>query len=955
MSDSTTSLIDHVRLELEDRYAIERDLDQGATAYVYVGFDRRHERTVAIKVLKPELARTVGPERFLREIRTAAQLQHPHIVPVFDSGVSDDLYYYVMPLVAGESLQVRLQRERQLTLKDALRIAREIADALAHAHAHGLVHRDIKPANVLISGEHVAVTDFGIARTLAEPDDLRLTGGSFAVGTPAYMSPEQASGERIVDGRSDVYALGCVLYEMLVGTPPFEGSDPQVVLSQHRHDQPAAITVVRPDLPDQVEGLVRRMLAKVPADRVPSAAAARDQIDELLLGLTTNELHARRPPRRTSTGPRRWPIVAIAGAFTIAVGTWTYSSLREPALDPNRILVFPLQDIGGSDAASDGLAVATYIGYVLDGTRPLRWVEAHPLLDARDARTGVSQQRARALARSIGAGHYVDGAIVHASDSVAVILRLHSVAGDSLVRREGVSAPPGASVPQLGVRAVAALVPLLVEPGRRIDTSPLRDRAAPAIAKFLQGERAYRGSRFDEALALYNEAVSLDSAFALAAIKGALAARALDRDSSARALYAVAIRRASALPPRHASYAVGLGHYLSGDADSALARFREVLASDSSWADVWTAIAETYYHLLPNEPNADSLAAAAYAGAFHRDSTLLLARVHLAEHDLQEGRLNSSHVRYAFAADTTGVGRLLTPFRLAVACATQARPDTFWSRHAATDPRSVLIAGKLLAVGASQAACARAAFWSVLRADTVDVETRWGALLTLHGLLIASNDTASLPGMYAAGAAVGLPVWPLRLLAAVAGVDDARIADSIVTSRGSDFQLMNSATLWLRSTWAARSGNRATTREIASVLLARARDSRLHQDSTLAQSAIALAAYARRDTSATLTLLRQLRPRAPRADITWQPFAAHGFERLTLAELLLATGRPVDALDVAALLEAPEPVTYLLYYRQGLALRLRAARALGRNDEARKLAARLERLRPAGAALRAVG
>jgi hypothetical protein len=742
---------------------------------------------------------------------------------------------------------------------------------------------------------------------------------------------------------------------MLVGAPPFDGSDPRVVLSQHRHDTPPLIAVVRPDIPEPVDGLVRAMLAKVPADRVPSAAAARDRIDELLLGLATNELHGRRPPQRVAARTWRWPLRAVVVVLAIALGRWIYSSLQAPALDPNRILVFPLQDIGGADAGSDGLAVATYIGYALDGTRPLRWVEAHPLLRAEEERTGVSPQRAHALARSMGAGHFVDGAIVHASDSVAVILRLHSVSGDSLVRREGVTGRPGASVPQLGVRAIAALVPLLVEPGRRIDTSPLRDRAAPAIAKFLQGERAYRGSRLEEALALYSEAVSLDSAFALAAIKGALAARALDRDSSARALYAVAIRRVGSLPPRHASYAAGLGFYLSGDADSALAHFRAVLASDSSWADVWTAMAETYHHLLPNVANADSLATAAYTNALRRDSTLLLARIHLAEHDLHEGRLNSAHVRFALAADTSGVGRILTPFRWAVMCATQARADSFWTRYAAADPRSVLIAGKLLAEGASHAGCARAAFWSVLRSDTADVETRWGSLLTLHGLLIATNDTASLPATYAAGVDVGLPTWPLRMLAAAAGVDDPRVADSIATSRGVDYRSMNSATLWLRSTWGAHRGDRSATREIAAILLQRARESRLQQDSVLAQSASAMAAAAALDTSGALTILGRLRPHAPRADITWQPFAAHGLERLTRAQFLLARGRPQNALDAAALLEASEPVTYLLYYRQSLTLRLQAARTLGRADDIRKLAARLERLRPAGAALRAAG
>ncbi|HJU73140.1 MAG TPA: protein kinase [Gemmatimonadaceae bacterium] len=947
-------LRDRVATALHGRYDIERQLDHGATAVVFVAFDRRHERQVAIKVLRPELARTVGPARFLREVRTAAQLQHPHVVPVFDSGVSEDLYYFVMPLVAGESLQARLRKERQLPLRDALRIAREIADALAHAHARGLVHRDIKPANVLISGDHVAVTDFGIARALSEPDDQRLTGGGIGVGTPAYMSPEQATGDRIIDGRSDVYALGCVLYEMLVGSPPFEGADPQVVLSQHRHDPPPRVSIARPDVADDVNAVIATMLAKVPADRLRSAEAARERIDDLLLALATNELHTRRPVRRPVPRWKRWALLTIGGVGAVVGGVWLASALRAPAVDPNRILVFPLQTVGGADTAGDGLAVATYIGYALDGTRPLRWVEASQLIDP-NARGGLRHEQALRLARSIGAGHYIDGAIVRERDSIRVLLSLHAVAGDTLVRREAVSAQLGASAPQLGVRAVAALVPSLVEPGRRIDFSPLRDRAAPAIAKFLQAERAYRASRLADALTQYNEAVALDSGFALAAIKGALAARALDRDSAASELYAVASRHVQSLPPRHASYAQGLGHYLAGDADSALQHFQRTLTRDSSWSDVWMAMAETYNHLLPNVRNADSLARTAYAAAIARDSAMVLARLHLAEHDLHEGRVASTHVRYAQAADSSGISDILTPIRLAIQCVSQARAADFWARAAPAQAASVLVAGKLLAVGASRPGCARAAFWRLLHMDSVDVATRWGALLTLHGLLLATTDTASLAEAYNAAARVGLPAWPLQLLAAAASQENPKVADSIATSRGADFTAMNSATLWLRATWSARKGDRNTSRDIARVLQERARTTGSAQDSLLAKSANALSAFAARDTATAIALLQQLRPHAPRADITWQPFAGLGMERLTLAELLLAKGRFADAMRVAESLEAPEPVTYLLYYRPSLRVRLQAARALGRNDEARQLAARLDRLRPAGAALRAAG
>jgi serine/threonine-protein kinase len=214
---------------LADRYRIERELGRGGMATVYLAEDLKR---VAIKVLDPEVAAAIGPERFLGEIATVARLTHPHILPMHDSGIADGLLYYVMPYVEGESLRDRLAREKQLPLEDALRIAREVADALSYAHSRGLIHRDIKPENILLQEGHAVVADFGIARTAAAAGGEKLTATGIAVGTPAYMSPEQAAGGRDLDGRSDLYSLGCALYEMLAGVPPFAGATAE---SPHRH------------------------------------------------------------------------------------------------------------------------------------------------------------------------------------------------------------------------------------------------------------------------------------------------------------------------------------------------------------------------------------------------------------------------------------------------------------------------------------------------------------------------------------------------------------------------------------------------------------------------------------------------------------------------------------------------------------------------------------------------
>ena len=213
---------------LRDRYTLDRELGRGGMATVYLAHDLKHDREVALKVLRPDLAATLGPERFQREIRFAARLQHPHILSVYDSGESGGQLWFTMPFVEGESLRDRLRRERQLSLDDALRVARETAEALGYAHEHGIIHRDIKPENIMLTRDgNTLVADFGIARAVGAEGSERLTVTGLSVGTPAYMSPEQAAGASELDGRTDIYALGCVLYEMLAGEAPFTGTTPQ--------------------------------------------------------------------------------------------------------------------------------------------------------------------------------------------------------------------------------------------------------------------------------------------------------------------------------------------------------------------------------------------------------------------------------------------------------------------------------------------------------------------------------------------------------------------------------------------------------------------------------------------------------------------------------------------------------------------------------------------------------
>src|SRR3954462_14948897 len=235
-------------------------------ATVYLARDLKHERKVAIKVLRPELSVSLGADRFLREIRVAANLQHPNILALYDSGEEDGLLYYIMPFVEGESLRDRLNREQQLPLHDALQITQEAAEALAHAHQHGIVHRDIKPENILLLGGHALVADFGIARAVTSAGGEKLTQTGMAVGTPHYMSPEQALGSEHVDARSDVYSLGPVVYEVLIGQPPFTGPNAMAIMARHSMELVPSLQVVRPSVPDNVEDAILRALEKTPAD-----------------------------------------------------------------------------------------------------------------------------------------------------------------------------------------------------------------------------------------------------------------------------------------------------------------------------------------------------------------------------------------------------------------------------------------------------------------------------------------------------------------------------------------------------------------------------------------------------------------------------------------------------------------------------------------------------------------
>ena len=583
-----TELRNRLESALAGRYTIGREIGRGGMAIVYLARDLRHDRDVALKVLRPELAATLGPDRFLLEIKLAAGLSHPHILPLHDSGEADGCLYYVMPYVPGESLRDRLEKQGQLPLVEALEIAREIADALDYAHRAGVVHRDIKPENILLESGHAVVADFGIARAISKAEERR-TGQGIAVGTPDYMSPEQAAGKRDVDGRSDLYSLGCVLFETLAGQPPAALTPPEGPGSGplRPRDRLSELVAVRPSVPAEVAAVVARLLAPLPADRFETAAELMEALAQPGNVWTPRSLIARRR-RRAGLG-----VAAVAlGALAVFVLPKVFAA----ELDRSLYLVASFEHRGG---AAPGLLDGDKCELLLHSAFT-RWegvtVVGQPLVNdsrARDDFQPTTLERALTMARGFRSGWLVWGQVWYFADSNVVRAGLYDVRSGRAVREVTVRVASDLSDADAKFTQIADSLLLGVATLPASRTGTISTRNLPAFQAYADGQGALTRWDLDSAALEFTQALVADPRFPQAALWLAQVQQWAGRPVEAwRRAAAVAAAAGDRLATQERLMATGLVSLADRHFKEACAAYRQMVSRDSSDYVAWYGLGE---------------------------------------------------------------------------------------------------------------------------------------------------------------------------------------------------------------------------------------------------------------------------------------------------------------------------------------------------------------------------
>jgi tetratricopeptide (TPR) repeat protein/tRNA A-37 threonylcarbamoyl transferase component Bud32 len=593
-------LLDRLNEVLADRYSIESEVGRGGMATVFLATDLRHKRKVAIKVLHPDLAASVGSERFLREIEILARLNHPHILSLLDSGQADGLLYYVMPYVEGETLRERLTRESQLPIEDAVQITREVADALGYAHGQGVVHRDIKPANIMFLAGHAVVTDFGIAQAVTEAGGDQLTQTGLSVGTPFYMSPEQATGAESVDARSDLYSLGCVLYEMVGGEPPYTGPSSQAILSRHSQAEIPAVGIIRPQTPPQVRGVIEKALAKSPADRFRTAEHMRKALSGEVTVAAVRRLQVAASPAGKRAVIPAVIVLFVAAAALAVLRPWardTGQVAEESGIQPGSIAILPFITRGDFERPLDGRSLAALLRTMFGQTdryHPVPGAAVHEAVESCEEPGGLCGSR---VALALDTQFYIWGQVFEiGQDSVRIDANMV----------DAIDGTQFAPVTVTGRRDEP--LTLLDELNRQLWITPARgdpDRVAAvagattgvleALQHFLDGEEYLAEFRTDSAWASYARATELDSTFALAWYRRAVIEDWQDAPWRALPSARRAVAHAERLSPRDRRALDAHLALIQGDASAAERIYRDLVAEDDNDFEAWMQLGYVRY------------------------------------------------------------------------------------------------------------------------------------------------------------------------------------------------------------------------------------------------------------------------------------------------------------------------------------------------------------------------
>ncbi|HEX8943350.1 MAG TPA: serine/threonine-protein kinase [Gemmatimonadaceae bacterium] len=633
----TTTLRDQLQFTLGGAYAIERELGGGGMSRVFVAEERSLGRRVVVKVLAPELAASISAERFRREIQLAARLQHPHIVPLLAAADGDGLLYYTMPFVDGESLRSRLEREKVLPLAGVVSILCDVCEALAYAHRHGVVHRDVKPENVLLSDNVAVVADFGIAKAISaartEPDRgdaVTLTQSGTSLGTPQYMAPEQAAGDPTTDNRADLYSLGVMAYEMLVGTPPFASRTPQALFAAHIAEHPLPVSDKRRDTPHVLSVLVMRLLEKRPADRPQSA----DEVLATLSTISTTDGAVASQQLRPHLTRRRAIAAGAALALLATLGGWWRVHARPSRLDEGLVVVAPFR-VTGADASLAYLreGMLDLLAAELTGEGGPRAVNPRSVLVAWKRQTSgepdLSEEQALRLAAGLGSGRLLLGDVVGTPSRIVINARLLEAPGGKVVAQESVEGPPDSLASR--VDALAAKL-LSVSAGQRERLASLTTASLPALREYLDAKALFRHGQYGAAHQHFERAAQLDSTFALAAL-GIFEASFWDGAPDVWPAAARVTAMASRLSQKDRVYL----STMTGPRFPEASTMRELIAASERLVQVapdepesWATLGDWLFHTggMVDIEDWDSRATTAYARALAIDSTFVPALGH---------------------------------------------------------------------------------------------------------------------------------------------------------------------------------------------------------------------------------------------------------------------------------------------------------------------------------------